>query len=139
MHRRRNSDIVRLGGHDARGDVASQVEHPMRALIERQLYHPTFVLPMIALMQLMVALNFNPTQVILIVVTKGVQSGWHVLHHAAVHPYWAARSIHSAIATASVVAIERNPLRTQPRVRACPILRAAMLANRPLTEQTGNR
>ncbi|SIT81353.1 hypothetical protein RA167_15350 (plasmid) [Mycetohabitans endofungorum] len=91
----------------------------MRALIERQLYHPTFVLPMIALMQLMVALNFNLTQVLLIVVTKGVQSGWHVLHHAAVHPYWAARSIHSAIATASVVAIERNP--AFARARSCAL------------------
>ncbi|MCG1054949.1 hypothetical protein KQH49_08295 [Mycetohabitans sp. B5] len=85
MHRRRNSDIVRLGGRDARGDIASQVEHLMRALIERQLYHPAFMLPMIALMQLMVALDFNLTQVILIMVTKGVQSGWHVLHHAVVH------------------------------------------------------
>jgi hypothetical protein len=59
--------------------------YPMRALIERQLYHPAFVLPMVALMQLMVAFDFNVAQVSLVVATKSAQAGWHVIHHFAAH------------------------------------------------------
>jgi hypothetical protein len=57
----------------------------MRALIERQLYHPAFVLPMVALMQLMVALDFNVAQVSFVVASKSAQVGWHVLHHFVAH------------------------------------------------------
>jgi hypothetical protein len=57
----------------------------MRALIERQLYHPAFVLPMVALMQLMVALDFNVAQVSMVIATKGAQAGWHAVHHLVAH------------------------------------------------------
>ncbi|MGF6239553.1 hypothetical protein P3T42_001285 [Paraburkholderia sp. GAS38] len=46
----------------------------MRALIERQLYHPSVVLPMVALMQMMVAQDFNLSQVGLMVATKGARA-----------------------------------------------------------------
>ena len=45
----------------------------MRAIIERQLYHPAVVLPMVSLMQLMVSLDFNLSQVGLVVATKGAR------------------------------------------------------------------
>ncbi|HXZ07216.1 MAG TPA: hypothetical protein VEI25_04090 [Paraburkholderia sp.] len=45
----------------------------MRDLIERQLYHPAVVLPMVSLMQLMVSLDFNLSQVGLVVATKGAR------------------------------------------------------------------
>jgi len=45
----------------------------MRDLIERQLYHPAVVLPMVTLMQLMVSLDFNLSQVGLVVATKGAR------------------------------------------------------------------
>ena len=47
----------------------------MRALIERQLYHPSVILPMVALMQMMVAQDFNLSQVGLLMATKGAQIG----------------------------------------------------------------
>ncbi|MEW6340374.1 MAG: hypothetical protein RXR20_12510 [Paraburkholderia sp.] len=46
----------------------------MRDLIERQLYHPSVVLPMVALMQMMVAQDFNLSQVGLMMATKGAQA-----------------------------------------------------------------
>jgi hypothetical protein len=46
----------------------------MRDLIERQLYHPAVVLPMVSLMQLMVSLDFNLSQVGLVVATKGARA-----------------------------------------------------------------
>jgi hypothetical protein len=49
------------------------VEPDMRALIERQLYHPSVVLPMVELMQIMVAQDFNLSQVGLMVATKGAR------------------------------------------------------------------
>ncbi|SAL11290.1 hypothetical protein AWB67_00091 [Caballeronia terrestris] len=45
----------------------------MRALIERQLYQPAIVLPMLVLMRLMVTLDFNLAQVTLVVFAKGSQ------------------------------------------------------------------
>ncbi|SAK78781.1 hypothetical protein AWB81_03835 [Caballeronia arationis] len=45
----------------------------MRALIERQLYQPAVVLPMLVLMRLMVTLDFNLAQVTLVVVAKSSQ------------------------------------------------------------------
>ncbi len=53
-------------------DVVGVVE--MRALIERQLYHPSVILPMVALMQMMVAQDFNLSQVGLMVATKGARA-----------------------------------------------------------------
>jgi hypothetical protein len=45
----------------------------MRALIERQLYRPAVVLPLLVLMRLMVTLDFNLMQVTFVVVMKGSQ------------------------------------------------------------------
>lgn len=45
----------------------------MRALIERQLYQPAVVLPLLVLMRLMVTLDFNLAQVTLVVMAKGSQ------------------------------------------------------------------
>jgi hypothetical protein len=45
----------------------------MKALIERQLYRPALVLPLLMLMRLMVTLDFNFTQVTLVVIAKGSQ------------------------------------------------------------------
>jgi hypothetical protein len=45
----------------------------MKALIERQLYRPALVLPLLILMRLMVTLDFNLTQVTLVVIAKGSQ------------------------------------------------------------------
>jgi hypothetical protein len=46
----------------------------MKDLIERQLYHPAVVLPMVSLMQLMVSLDFNLSQVGLVVATRGARA-----------------------------------------------------------------
>jgi hypothetical protein len=46
----------------------------MRDLIERQLYHPAVVLPMVTLMQLMVSQDFNLSQVGFIVATRGARA-----------------------------------------------------------------
>jgi hypothetical protein len=43
----------------------------MKALIERQLYRPAVVLPLLVLMRLMVTLDFNLMQVTFVVVMKG--------------------------------------------------------------------
>ncbi|CDY76290.1 hypothetical protein BGLT_05364 [Caballeronia glathei] len=45
----------------------------MRALIERQLYQPAVVLPLLLLMRLMVTLDFNLAQVTFVMVVKGSQ------------------------------------------------------------------
>ena len=45
----------------------------MKALIERQLYRPAVVLPLLLLMRLMVTLDFNLMQVTFVVVMKGSQ------------------------------------------------------------------
>jgi hypothetical protein len=52
------------------------MEPRMRALIERQLYHPSLVLPMVELMQIMVAQDFNLSQVGLLVATKGARAAY---------------------------------------------------------------
>jgi hypothetical protein len=46
----------------------------MRSLIEKQLYSPLVVLPMVALMELLVAVDFNLGQVGVVVATKGAQA-----------------------------------------------------------------
>ena len=46
----------------------------MKDLIERQLYHPAVVLPMVSLMQLMVSLDFNLSQVGFVVATRGARA-----------------------------------------------------------------
>ncbi len=46
----------------------------MRALIERQLYSPSVVLPMVALMELLVSVDFNLSQMGVVVATKGAQA-----------------------------------------------------------------
>jgi hypothetical protein len=45
----------------------------MKALIARQLYRPAVVLPLLILMRLMVTLDFNLTQVTLVVIVKSSQ------------------------------------------------------------------
>lgn len=46
----------------------------MRTLIESSLYHPSVVLPLAALTQLMVERDFNLSQVGLIVAARGAQA-----------------------------------------------------------------
>jgi hypothetical protein len=45
----------------------------MKSLIARQLYRPAVVLPLLILMRLMVALDFNLAQVTLVVIVKSSQ------------------------------------------------------------------
>lgn len=45
----------------------------MKALIERQLYQPVLVLPLLTLMQWMVLFDFSTTQVILMILAKSAQ------------------------------------------------------------------
>jgi hypothetical protein len=59
----------------------------MRALIERQLYQPAVVLPLLVLMRLMVTLDFNLAQVTLVVVAKGSQYVFNmVFRHRGARP-----------------------------------------------------
>ena len=51
----------------------------MKALIERQLYRPAVVLPLLVLMRLMVTLDFNLMQVTFVVVMKSSQYIFHVV------------------------------------------------------------
>ena len=55
----------------------------MKALIERQLYRPAVVMPLLILMRLMVTLDFNLLQVTLVVVLKSSQYVFHAVfrHH----------------------------------------------------------
>jgi hypothetical protein len=46
----------------------------MKAFIERQLYQPAVVLPMVGLMQMMVSHDFNLSQVSLMVATRGARA-----------------------------------------------------------------
>jgi hypothetical protein len=46
----------------------------MKTLIETHLYHPSVVLPMVSLMQLMVTHDFNLGQVGLVVAAKGARA-----------------------------------------------------------------
>jgi hypothetical protein len=58
-------------------------EPVMRALIERQLYQPAVVLPLLLLMRLMVTLDFNLAQVMFVVMVKGSQQAYQfVARHA---------------------------------------------------------
>jgi hypothetical protein len=49
-------------------------EAAMKELIGRQLYSPSVVLPMVALMELMVSLDFNLGQVGAVVATRGARA-----------------------------------------------------------------
>lgn len=49
----------------------------MKALIERQLYSPSVVLPMVALMELLVSLDFNLGQVGAVMATRGARAALH--------------------------------------------------------------
>ena len=51
----------------------------MKALIERQLYRPAVVLPLLVLMRLMVTLDFNLMQVTFVVVMKSSQYMFHAV------------------------------------------------------------
>jgi Arc/MetJ family transcription regulator len=51
----------------------------MRALIARQLYQPAVVLPLLLLMRLMVTLDFNLTQVMLVMMLKGSQAAYQFM------------------------------------------------------------
>jgi hypothetical protein len=46
----------------------------MKNLIERQIYSPSLVLPMVSLMELMVSLDFNLGQVGAVVATRGARA-----------------------------------------------------------------
>lgn len=46
----------------------------MRTLIESRLYHPSVVLPMVSLMQLMVTHDFNLSQVGFVVAGRGMRA-----------------------------------------------------------------
>lgn len=48
----------------------------MKAFIERQLYQPAVVLPMVDLMQMMVSHDFNLSQVSLMVATRGARAAF---------------------------------------------------------------
>ena len=56
----------------------------MKDLIARQLYQPAVVLPLLLLTRLMVALDFNLTQVMFVMVLKGSQ---HVYLFALRHTF----------------------------------------------------
>lgn len=49
----------------------------MKALIERQLYSPSVVLPMVAFMELLVSLDFNLGQVGAVMATRGAHAALH--------------------------------------------------------------
>ena len=51
----------------------------MRALIERQLYQPMVVLPLLLLMRLMVTLDFNLAQVMFVMMFKGSQHAYQFM------------------------------------------------------------
>lgn len=46
----------------------------MKTFIERQLYQPAVVLPMMGLMELMVSFDFNMSQVGMMVATRGARA-----------------------------------------------------------------
>ncbi|WP_322106988.1 hypothetical protein [Paraburkholderia sp. J41] len=48
----------------------------MKSFIERQLYQPALVLPMVDLMQLMVSFDFNMGQVGLMMATRGARAAF---------------------------------------------------------------
>jgi hypothetical protein len=48
----------------------------MKSFIERQLYQPALVLPMVDLMQIMVSVDFNLSQVGLMVATRGARAAY---------------------------------------------------------------
>lgn len=48
----------------------------MKSFIERQLYQPALVLPMVDLMQMMVSLDFNMGQVGLMMATRGARAAF---------------------------------------------------------------
>ncbi|SDC01724.1 hypothetical protein [Paraburkholderia lycopersici] len=48
----------------------------MKSFIERQLFQPALVLPMVDLMQLMVSLDFNMGQIGLMVATRGARAAY---------------------------------------------------------------
>jgi|GEM_PF-933551 len=56
------------------GDAVAQAGAVMKSFIERQLYQPALVLPMVDLMQLMVSLDFNMGQVGLMVATRSARA-----------------------------------------------------------------
>lgn len=48
----------------------------MKSFIERQLYQPAVVLPMVDLMQMMVSVDFNLSQIGLMVATRGARAAF---------------------------------------------------------------
>ncbi|VXC76789.1 conserved hypothetical protein [Burkholderia sp. 8Y] len=57
----------------------------MRALIARQLYQPSVVLPLLLLTRLMVSLDFNLAQVVLVMLLKGSQQVYQIMAHQIAH------------------------------------------------------
>ncbi|MDR5857548.1 hypothetical protein P9239_01825 [Caballeronia sp. LZ062] len=55
----------------------------MRALIERQLYQPSVVLPLLLLTRLMVSLDFNLAQVAFVMLLRGSQHVYRFVYQAA--------------------------------------------------------
>jgi hypothetical protein len=58
-------------------------EVAMMGLIERQIYRPAVVLPMVALVELMVSVDFNLGQAGAVVATRGARAALHrfSMHH----------------------------------------------------------
>jgi hypothetical protein len=59
--------------HKAAEAAALNLEPAMKALIERQLYQPGLVLPLLALTRLMVTLDFSISQVLFVIFMRGAQ------------------------------------------------------------------
>ena len=79
-----DDDPLAVSQHHSRRCCAAIRAHPnpsqefyvgceMRALIERQLYRPEVVMPLLILTGLMVTLDFNLLQIILVVVLRGAR------------------------------------------------------------------
>ena len=53
----------------------------MKALIERHLYQPAIVLPILMLVRLMTALDFSVTQILIVLVVRGSQYMFYRIAH----------------------------------------------------------
>jgi len=78
---RKSLTLVDGSAWDTREEVA------MMGLIERQIYRPAVVLPVVALIELMVSVDFNLGQAGAVVATRGARAALHCssglfgLHH----------------------------------------------------------
>jgi len=58
----------------------------MLVRLGRQIYHPALLLPLLALIQLMIALDFNFGQLAMILLSKGMRYAVHTVRHHADAP-----------------------------------------------------